>query len=204
MDMNSLLGILTSPDAINHMGKASKMDSSVVSNVLGAALPNLLGGAKEQSQSKDTATSFAEALLSHGKKDTEDLNAFINSVDTEDGAKIVSHLLGGTDADQLDGISRAAGTSNANTLKILALAAPLLMSLLGKQSTQNASNQSASAINSVAGSLLQNVNLGSILTGMLISGAANNLTGNLTGNNQNQNQNNSGSGLLGLLGNLLK
>lgn len=162
MDISSLIGTLMSADSLQGMGKTSKTDSKSVQSVLGAALPGLLSSA--QAQSQDEATGFAEALLSHSKADTSDIASFLGKVDMEDGGKIVNHLLSG---DAVADISRKAGVSKKDTTNILSAAAPLLMSLLGQQTVSSASGSNASAIGAMASTLLQNVDVGSLLGGLL-------------------------------------
>lgn len=119
---------------------------------------------KNGAQSQDATTGFAEALLSHSKADTSNIAAFLNKVDLEDGGKIINHLL---DADALTAISKKAGVSKKDTKNVLSAAAPLLMSLLGQQTVSSASASNASAIGAVASMLLQNVDMGSLLGGLL-------------------------------------
>ena len=97
MDINSLIGTLLSSDSVSGVSKATKANDKDVQNVLNAALPMLLKGAKSQSEDKNTAESFASALLSHGKKDTSNVSSFLKNVDLDDGAKIIGHLLGNND-----------------------------------------------------------------------------------------------------------
>ena len=162
MDISSLVGTLMSADSLQSVGKTSKTDSKTVQSVLGAALPSLLSSA--QAQSQDTSTGFAEALLSHSKADTSNIASFLNKVDTDDGGKIVNHLLS---SDAVADISRKAGVSKKDATNILSTVAPLLMSLLGQQSVSSASASNASAIGSVASMLLQNVDMGNLLGGLL-------------------------------------
>ena len=162
MDLSSLVGTLMSADSLQGVGKTSKTDTNTVQSVLGAALPSLLSSA--QAQSQDTATGFAEALLSHSKADTSNIASFLGKVDVEDGGKIVNHLL---DADTLTAISKKAGVSKKDTKSVLSAAAPLLMSLLGQQTVSSASGSNASAIGAVASMLLQNADMGSLLGGLL-------------------------------------
>ncbi len=170
MDLSSLLGTLMSSASVQGLGQASNTNSNAVQSVLGAALPSLISGA--QAQSQDTATGFADALLSHSKDDTSDLASFLGKVDLEDGGKIISHLLGKDKDSQLTAISNTAGVAEKDTSNILSAAAPLLMSLLGKESVSSAADNSSSAIGSVASGLLQNVDVGSILAGILGGGNA--------------------------------
>ena len=189
MDISSLIGTLMSSDSLQNIASVAGTADKDVKDVLSAALPSLIDGAKEQCG--DTATGFADALLSHGKADTSDLASFIKNIDIEDGGKIIGHLLGGKKEEQLDGIAKSTGVTKAGTANILSLAAPLLMSLLGQQATSSAEDSSPSAISSIASSLLGNADIGSIL-GSLLGGTS--ATGTAS----------SGGFLAGLLGKLFK
>lgn len=135
-----------------------------MASVLNAALPLLLKGAKKQSEDKDTAESFATALLSHGKKDTSNLSSFLKNVDLDDGSKIIGHLLG-KDDDSVKKIAKSSGVSTKKTGDILSAAAPLLMSLLGQESASKKSDNNVAL--ELAGALLKNVDVGDLIGDLL-------------------------------------
>ena len=164
MDINSLLGTLLSSDSVSGVSKATKTDNNEVASVLNAALPMLLKGAKKQSEDKDTAESFATALLSHGKKDTSNLSSFLKNVDLDDGSKIIGHLLG-KDDDSVKKIAKSSGVSAKKTSDILSAAAPLLMSLLGQESASKKSDNNVAL--ELAGALLKNVDVGDLIGDLL-------------------------------------
>ena len=164
MDMSSLLGVLLSSDSVSGVSKATKADNNEVASVLNAALPMLLKGAKKQSEDKDTAESFATALLSHGKKDTSNLSSFLKNVDLDDGSKIIGHLLG-KDDDSVKKIAKSSGVSAKKTGDILSAAAPLLMSLLGQESAAKKSDSNVAL--ELAGALLKNVDVGDLIGDLL-------------------------------------
>ena len=164
MDINSLLGTLLSSDSVSGVSKATKADNNEVASVLNAALPMLLKGAKKQSEDKDTAESFATALLSHGKKDTSNLSSFLKNVDLDDGSKIIGHLLG-KDDDSVKKIAKSSGVSAKKTGDILSAAAPLLMSLLGQESAAKKSDSNVAL--ELAGALLKNVDVGDLIGDLL-------------------------------------
>ena len=164
MDINSLLGTFLSSDSVSGVSKATKADNNEVASVLNAALPMLLKGAKKQSEDKDTAESFATALLSHGKKDTSNLSSFLKNVDLGDGSKIIGHLLG-KDDDSVKKIAKSSGVSAKKTGDILSAAAPLLMSLLGQESASKKSDNNVAL--ELAGALLKNVDVGDLIGDLL-------------------------------------
>ena len=171
MDVTSLIGALLSSDSISGVSKSTKTNSSDVQSVLTAALPLLLSGAQQQAEDESTAASFANALLSHGQKDTSDIASFLGGVDLDDGAKIIGHLLGNNDS-AVKKIAKQSGVSAKETGNILSAAAPLLMSLLGQSSQEEENKKKGGmggglALALAAGVLLKNVDVGGLLGNLL-------------------------------------
>lgn len=165
MDIQKLAKTLMSSDAISGLSKRSGATKSEVRDVLAQALPMLLNGADGQAKNKDTADSFAKALASHGKKNTGNLASFLGDIDMDDGAKIVGHLLGGNTGKTTKAVAKKTGVSDDKISAILAAAAPLLMSLLGQQADEE--EESNSPVGELMGALLENVDVGELLMGLL-------------------------------------
>ena len=202
MDINSLLGTLLSGDSVSGVGKVTKAKDEEVQSVLNAALPMLLKGAKKQSEDKDTAESFASALLSHGKKDTSNLSSFLKNVDLDDGSKIIGHLLG-KDDDSVKKIAKTSGVSAKKTGDILSAAAPLLMSLLGQESASKKSNNSTAL--EIAGALLKNVDVGDLIGDLLGGDDRKKATKKTTKKTSSKKKDNDTAEIIGdILGSLLK
>jgi hypothetical protein len=198
MDMTSLITTLLSSDSVSGVGKAANADKGNVQSVLNAALPLLLNGAKAQSEDKSTAESFANALLSHGQKDTSNVASFLKNVDLDDGAKIIGHLLG--NGDSVKTIAKESGVSSKETSNILSAAAPLLMSLLGQGTSSKKNNNTAAAL-SIASAVLQNVDVGDLLGNLLGGGS----TKKKTAAAKKDDDNDSAAEVIGdILGKLLK
>lgn len=194
MDLTSLLSTMLSVDSVGSISQTAGVSIGEAQSVLGSALPSLLNGALEQSKGDDTAAGFDNALAQHAADDTSNVASFFSKVDLTDGSKIISHLLGG-DGQAVSSISMKAGVSQKGTANILSAAAPFLMSLLGQQTSQ--SGQNSAGTSGLLGSLLQNVDLSSMLTGLLGGGT-------VTAQAQAQPAQQSSGGLLGMLGNLFK
>ena len=191
MELSSILGTMLSEDSVKNISKAAGVAPEKVQSVLGSGLPSLLNGALAQARGGDTAEGFLGALKQHAGGDLSNLGAFLGKVDLGAGAKIVGHLLG-QNSGAVQEISNASGVSQKDTGSILAAAAPLLMSLLGQQ-TGSQQGQSASAVSGMLGGLLSNVDMGSMIMGLLGSG------GTSSGS-----QAKPSGGILGALGGLLK
>lgn len=162
MDISKIASTLLSSDSISGLSSATGASKKDVTSVLTAALPSLLSGATNQAKDESTSEGFAAALSQHAKSDTSNLLSFLGNVDLTDGGKIIGHLLGSGEDDVKETVSKASGVSSKNTGKILAAVAPLLMSLLGQQADED--EKKDSGISALFGSLLDNVDLGSLLS----------------------------------------
>ncbi|MBQ9814319.1 MAG: DUF937 domain-containing protein [Lachnospiraceae bacterium] len=165
MDLSSILKTLTSNDSVNQLSSLTGTSQTDVSNILSSALPQLLNGAQQQATNKDTAAGFANALAAHSKDNSDDIMSFFGGVDMADGQKIVNHLLGQKQAAQTaQNISQKSGVSTANISNVLSAAAPLLMTLMGKQATSQAKTAQTAQANAQGGLDLGNI-VGSLFGG---------------------------------------
>ncbi|MBO4418934.1 MAG: DUF937 domain-containing protein [Oscillospiraceae bacterium] len=220
-DLNSI-GALISGGGLSAIAKRVKLKPEEVAKVLTAGIPALVGGMKRNAGGKAGADSLSKALTVHSKDDVSDPAAFLKGADLADGKKILGHVLGKDQGGVLEEISKASGVTKGKTTTILALAAPLLLSLLGSQNSSSGNSggltgllggllgggQSSQSSQSQGGSLLggllggssnSNASMASGLFSSLL-GSSNNSSSNtiqITDNNQQQEQS---SGLLdGLL-----
>ncbi len=192
MDLKKLAGTLLSSDSIDGLSSLTGTSNKEVTSVLTQALPALLSGAKGQADDKDTAKGFASALSDHAKSDTSDLSSFLGNIDMEDGGKIIAHLLGSDKQSTIKKIAKEAGVSNKKTTNILSAIAPLLMSLLGQQADKD--DNKDSGVEGLIGALLENVDVGELVTGLLTSNSG----------SSKKPASGKSSGLFGMLGKLLK
>lgn len=196
MDLSKIAGALLSSDSLSGLSNLTGTSNSDITSVLSSALPSLLSGATEQAKDESTAESFANALAQHAKDDTSNLASFLGNVDLADGAKIISHLLGSKQEDTVKKAAKASGVSEKKTSDILSAIAPMLLSLLGQQADED--DDKESGVNGLVGSLLDNVDVGSLLTGLISTD-----TSSSSGNKKDEKK--SCSGILGgILSGLLK
>lgn len=165
MDLSQIAGSLLSGDSLKGLSSLTGASNSDVKKVLSSALPALLNGATEQAKDKKTAESFATALAQHAKDDTSDLASFLGNVDLKDGAKIIGHLLGSGKEEIVKKAAKASGVSENKTADILSAIAPMLLSLLGQQAEED--DDKDSGVGSLVGALLDNVDVGSLLTDLI-------------------------------------
>lgn len=201
MDLTKLASTLLSSDSISGLSSLTGASDKDVSNVLAQALPALLSGANSQAKDKDTAESFATALSDHAKDDTKDLSKFLGNVDLKDGAKILGHLLGSDKDDVIGNIAESTGVSKKDTNSIVSAIAPLLLSLLGQQTEEDDDKDTGAA--GLVGALLDNVDVGSLLTGLLTDNSSSSST-TTSGKKKSSKKKATSDKSGGLLGSLLK
>ncbi len=214
MDLTALMSTMLSEESIAQMGQKAGASTDEVKSVLLSALPSMLSGLQNQADGADTVAGFAGALDSHAQVDTSDITAFLSGVDLEDGNKIVGHLLGAEQKATTKAAAKKAGISAASSGNILSAAAPLLMSLIGQQATQEVQSQPQSqGFLSLGGGQQQSAAAssgGGLLSSLLGGGAqqqqqpaasssGGGLLGALLGGGQQQQQQSSSPGLLGAL-----
>ena len=132
-DLNSI-GSLLSGKGVAEIAKRSKVKQSDVAKVLSAGIPALLSGMHDNASDKAGEESLNRALNDHGKDNVENVGAFLKGADLKDGKKILGHVLGDHHNALVEQISRSTGVTKGKTTTILALVAPLLLSLLSQNS----------------------------------------------------------------------
>lgn len=168
MDMNDVLKMMLTGGAAEQVSKQAGVSVDDAVAIMQDVLPVLLKGMQGQATNKSTQDGFLKALADHSKDDTSDVEKFIRNVDTNDGAKIVNHLLGVQQQEEVAAKARAKRKSAIDTktvLKIMAILAPLLMSKMGSTATQKkaASKSSSNDMIDIVGGLLDGVDAGDVL-----------------------------------------
>ena len=171
MDMNDILRMMIASGALDQISEQTGVSTKDAANVMEDVLPILLKGMQGQAANKETQQSFLKALSDHGKEDTSDVSKFLRNVDTDDGAKIVNHLL---DVKQQEAAAAKAkkrsGIDKKTILKIMAILAPLLMSKMGSSAESKAKKNDASDMMKVVSGMLDGVDAGDVirLAGLLL------------------------------------
>jgi hypothetical protein len=126
---------------ISGIGNQAGTSEGETSSVLASALPTLINAMQNNTQSEQGAGGLLGALLG-GKHDgglLDNLGGLLSGggIDTEDGGKILGHVLGGNQANIEAGLSQNTGVSSDKIGMILKLAAPILMAYLSNQAKSN-------------------------------------------------------------------
>lgn len=153
LNLNSIMSML-SGSGTSAISKRAKVKESDVSNVLSAAVPILLTGMQRNAGTEAGAASLSGALKDHSKDDVSDPAAFLKNADIKDGKKILGHVLGSDQKSIVSRVSDASGVTKGKTTSILAMIAPLLLSVLGGQQSQQSQQSSGSGLLGMLGGLL--------------------------------------------------
>lgn len=158
--MSGLIDLLNSDlgkQIISSVGQQAGTTEGETSSVLNSALPTLLNAMQNNASTEQGAGGLLGALLG-GKHDgglLDNLGGLMGNggVDTEDGGKILGHVLGDNQANVENSISQSTGVSSDKIGMILKIAAPILMAFLANKA-RNSNVQNGTDLGGLLGSLL--------------------------------------------------
>lgn len=164
MDIKDVMEMAIKAGAVEQVGKMMGVSDKEASSAIAEILPVLIQGMQGQAKGKDTKDSFIKALNDHGKDDTSDIGKFIKNIDLDDGAKIVNHLLGSKEKEEVAAkAGKKSGLDAGTVIKIMAVVAPILMTQMGKKANNEAKQSSSGDMGGIVGSLLDNVDVGDVI-----------------------------------------
>ncbi|WP_435625574.1 DUF937 domain-containing protein [Flagellimonas sp.] len=159
--MSGLLDLLNSPmgkQLISGVAGQTGQSESKTADVLGMAMPLLMGAMKKNSTSSSGAQGLMNALSSkHDGSILNDLGGlFGGGVDQsvmDDGAGILGHVFGSKQPQVENALSSRSGIDAGSISQILQIAAPILLGYLGKQTRQQ-NVSSPDALSGLLGGLM--------------------------------------------------
>lgn len=162
MDTSKIMELMTSKDALSQVGSLAGISEKDAGKVMEQVLPMLMKGMQGQAESEATQKSFLDALSAHGANDTSDVAGFLQNVDITDGAKIVGHLLGSKEESAAAKAGEKSGIDMKTVMKVMAIAAPLLMSQMGKKAKKDA-KKTDNSMAGIVGGLLDGVDANDVI-----------------------------------------
>ena len=133
-----LLAGLTSTSVVKILSEKTGISEKTLKILIPIVAPILLKSLTSNASEKEGAASLLGALAQH--KSTEKVDDQISNADTEDGAKIIKHILGTRQEEVTRDIAGQSGLSTEDVAKLLATLAPVLLSSL---SAANSTEQQA-------------------------------------------------------------
>lgn len=155
--MASILDLLKTDKGEEIISKASKRTSESeekVTQVIGIALPLLLGAMRRNIATPEGKNDLNRALNSekHGANYLEDLEDIDVEEMTADGGPILDHILGDTQNNVFTTIATTLGMKNSTVAEITKILAPVLLSILATQKKK--ANLDASGLEELLSSVL--------------------------------------------------
>ncbi|CAA0241343.1 conserved hypothetical protein [Tenacibaculum maritimum] len=142
---------------ISGVAGSTGQDTGKTSSVLTMALPVLMKAMQRNATTPEGAAGLMGALKKHDGGILDNLGDLfgggVNDDVTQDGSKILNHVLGDKQQGVTQIIGQKAGIDSSSVANILKTATPLLMGVLGQQSRQNNVNNS-NQLNGLLGGLL--------------------------------------------------
>ena len=176
LDLNSLIGTFS---------KELDADEKKVSKATNMILPMMLMGMSKNVQSKNGLASLFDALDDHKDNDLSDSGSFFDKLDLSDGKKILGHLFGGETKSIEKEVAKESGLKQADTGKLMAMIAPILMAVLGNKKKSQKGFDSSSLLTMVMG-LAGTKSSASKSTGKTTSKTASKSTGKTTSKTDNK------------------
>jgi len=133
-----LLGTLTTNDSVNSVSKKTGVSSKTISKLLMVAVPLLISYMTKNASKKDGAQSLLTALTQHTSTDT--VSQQISNADSNDGAKIIAHILGKDQNTILSNLAKETGVSASDVSSVLNNIAPALLNSLSTATTTTANS----------------------------------------------------------------
>ena len=171
MDMDTIMNMILQSGALEQVSGMLGVDDKSAESAIESVMPMLLQGMQGQVNNKSTQQGFLQALLDHSADDTDDLKKAVKNVDVEDGAKIVNHLLGSQQQEEVAASAKKkSGLDTKTIIKLMAILAPILMSKMGKQAKAQTKQSNTSDMANVVGGLLDGIDAKDVVNilGMLM------------------------------------
>jgi len=154
MNITDLLNSDLGRQIISGIGAQTGTSTSQTASVLSTALPAMLGGLHKNAAAGG-GEDILNALQSHDGSILDNLTDFLGNsgAATADGHSILGHIFGSQLGAVKNGISQQSGVDASKVSSIIAMAAPIVMGILGKQQRSDGVSNT-SGLTDILGGLL--------------------------------------------------
>ena len=137
--LEMLGGSLTQEESVDNIAKKSKSSNAQIIKLVALWLPLLMTYLTRNARKEGGTRSLANALGQH--KDTNSLASQIKDADTEDGEKILKHILGDDEDQVTKNLAKQAGMDQSQVISALDAMLPGIMSGISSSASQAAKKQ---------------------------------------------------------------
>ena len=156
-----LLKVLMAKNSINAMSEKTGISKDLIRKLIPLAIPLLIRYMTQNASNQNGAQSLFNALGQH--KNTRSLYEQIDEADTQDGEKIIHHILGNDNDKVVGALATRSGMDSKQVMTLLSLLAPALLSALSAAS--NTAHQQQVQVPSQAQSSMDLSSLASMFLG---------------------------------------
>ncbi len=129
---------------LKKLGKSVGADPSQVQQLAQLGMPTLLQALGKNASTSEGAEALAGALDDHQDDNVNNLEEFLNNVNSDDGAKILQHIFAGKNDMVKKNLAKQTGLKKSQVSGLMTQLAPLLLGALGQQKKED--NLDASGI----------------------------------------------------------
>lgn len=159
--MSGILDLLDSDlgkQIIGGISQETNQPEDKTASVVAMAMPILMGAMKRNANNEAGAANLMNALNSkHDGSILDNLGGLfgggVNEEVKQDGLGILGHVLGGSQDNAVNALSKKSGLDTNSVMQILQVAAPILLGYLGKQKQEQKAD-SNSSIGDLLGGLM--------------------------------------------------
>lgn len=131
--LNELIGSIAG-DALDGLSQQLGVDKSTASQAASIAVPLLLNALANNTSNEKGAQSLSKALnRDHDGSILENIVGHVQSGSLDDGFGILRHVLGANQSKVEEALSERTGLDTESITKLLAILAPVVLGMLGKQ-----------------------------------------------------------------------
>lgn len=187
---------LSNKETLQQLGQSVNAKPGKVKKATELGISTLMEALNRNTNTQEGAEALAKALEQHQDDDVDDISSFLKKVDTNDGAKIIEHILGSKSKSVQTKLAKKAGMDSDQIGKLLIQFAPMILSLLGKKKKDE--NLDANGVSNITSTLSSVLGAGSSGNNLL------SLASSFLDDDNGSGTNGGIGGILGSLGGLFK
>lgn len=151
--------------ALKQLNKKVDAEPEKVEKAAQISIPMLMEALNRNTNNPQGAQSLAKALEQHQDDNVDNLEKFLQNVDTEDGSRILEHIFSNKKQAVQSNLSKTTGLKQDQVSSIMASLAPMILGFLGNQKkTQNLDADGVSSLTSLLSQNLQKNTGGSLFS----------------------------------------
>lgn len=156
--LEALGHVLNNGNTLSRISYQVGVDERTTGNALAAALPVLLGALAKNASSRGGAQSLIGALMNdHRNRNLNNLGELIDNPEAASASGILGHVLGANRSRVESSLGKSTGLDAATIAKLLTVAAPIVMGVLGKErKSRNVDSQGLSNMLNLENMRVQN------------------------------------------------